>query len=442
MRLTSLALSSLLLLGFGGIAFAAGASGILDSGFGTGGIVEQDPDLGPALDVAVDASDRIVTVGQYSIPTADGSTTAAIHRVIRRYDTSGALDTTFDGDGIVELTGATGGDVADAVAIAADGSIYVAGRRSYTEGKGRKVRTIATGYVARLLSDGTLDWQVDTGAGNVTELLVVPAGSTHEIVAATTEVVTVETSGGGKGKKGKGGGSSSSRALSILRYSTAGTLLSSWVDDVSATQDDVPRSIAVDGSGRIVVGFIQLGSSGTVDNAWGLTRYTTNGVVDTSFGDSGRVLGYASGTAELAAIAVDGTSGAIYAAGRVPGAVLEGIVVRYAADAGSSTELSVPDFGGKDLEVYDLTLDAEGRPVAVLWYDNVDWQVALARWTTAGALDTSFGPASDGTSAVLDLSDRDNAGPIAIDGSGRIVMAAQSVADVTQAWTPILVRWE
>jgi uncharacterized delta-60 repeat protein len=98
--------------------------GVLDPTFdGDGRVTTAITTTGfdAANGVAIDADQRIVVAG------SGGNGTFAL----ARYDDLGALDATFDGDGKV-LTNFTGGvDTADAVAIQADGKIVAAGEAGF-----------------------------------------------------------------------------------------------------------------------------------------------------------------------------------------------------------------------------------------------------------------------------------------------------------------------
>ncbi|HEX7049939.1 MAG TPA: Calx-beta domain-containing protein [Longimicrobiales bacterium] len=112
------------------------ASGILDSSFGSGGIVRvPTADAEWALDVAVDASDRILVSGSFGTDA-----------FVARYDANGAADAGFGGGMVVStlLSGANG------IALDDTGRILIVGEGDDDFG------------VVRLLDDGTVDTDFGT----------------------------------------------------------------------------------------------------------------------------------------------------------------------------------------------------------------------------------------------------------------------------------------
>ena len=102
------------------------ANGALDTSFGTGGIITTDitsgsEDYGRAM--ALQPDGKIVVAG-FSWSGGDADV------AVVRYTANGALDTSFDGDGIVttDIGAGTGNDRGYAVAVQPDGKIVVAGR--------------------------------------------------------------------------------------------------------------------------------------------------------------------------------------------------------------------------------------------------------------------------------------------------------------------------
>jgi uncharacterized delta-60 repeat protein len=138
-------------------------TGTLDAGFGVGGMVVTDigltTEFGTSLDiaqsVAVQPDGKIVAVG-IAIVTEDSSDFAVV-----RYDSTGALDTDFGGDGIVTSDfGAV--DWAFGVVVQPDGKIVAAGLSHQG----------ATGFdfaLARYHTDGDLDTGFGTGGWVTTD---------------------------------------------------------------------------------------------------------------------------------------------------------------------------------------------------------------------------------------------------------------------------------
>lgn len=451
MKVRTWCTTGILLMGLVGLASASGSSGLLDASFGTGGIQALSQPNQQYEEIAVDSQNRIVTAGWSSRYDASSGLNISSW-VVQRFTATGALDTTFDGDGVFSMEGAMSADKVGALAIGPDDRIFVGGYRTWISGGGKKKRTNGSAAVLCLDVDGTQDWLVDGGVVNVNDLTIVPAGGSYDVIAATQSLVAGDTSDDGstkgKGKKGGGGSSKSSRAITVLRYDASGNLLSTIVDDVSPLHDDVARTIRQDSQGRLVVGFLQ----GRVDrddpnvqrNGWGLTRYLADGSVDADFGTDGRVLGYGPTDVDIWDIAID-SNDAVYACGRLPNAALlagyEGLLVRYTNDGQTAAELPIPVFAGDGSECHDVEVDSQDRVLLSAWHDHTEWDVTVLRYTTAGVLDTSFGPNDDGRSELFDLGDGDWIGPMAVDGLDRIVMAGSYDDALTGLHEPVLLRW-
>jgi uncharacterized delta-60 repeat protein len=99
--------------------------GNLDLSFGSSGIVYTDwgtgTDYGTPVDVAIQADGKVLVGGYHSVGSS-------IYFALVRYDSEGAIDSTFDGDGMVSTSfGVTGDAVGYALAIQPDGKILLAG---------------------------------------------------------------------------------------------------------------------------------------------------------------------------------------------------------------------------------------------------------------------------------------------------------------------------
>jgi uncharacterized delta-60 repeat protein len=137
-----------------------------------------------------------------------------------------------------------------------------------------------------------------------------------------------------------------------------------------------PRALAVEPDGDVVVAWTNDNGS---DTAFRLARYTAAGVLDATFGSGGQV------TTDL------GTYGS--------------------ADA--------------------IALDGLGR-IVVAGVKGTPGQLVVARYDTAGSIDTDFGDAGTASLAVTPYS----ATPIAVQPDGKIVVATASA----DHWYPVVVR--
>ncbi len=156
------------------------ANGVLDSTFGTGGIVTvaTGSPFEAVNELAIQSDGKIVVAGD----AFNGSNNDIS---IFRLNDDGSLDTGFDTDGLVrtDLSGAT--DSVNALAIDKDGTILVAGRADYTNGDT---------FIARYNSDGSLDERFDLantldGAPTFTE------GGSAVVLDSDVQIFDAELSG-------------------------------------------------------------------------------------------------------------------------------------------------------------------------------------------------------------------------------------------------------
>ncbi|MFC8450639.1 calcium-binding protein [Kitasatospora sp. NPDC057223] len=200
-------------------------------------------------------------------------------------------------------------------------------------------------------------------------------------------------------------------------FGTGGTVLT----DFGGGSDEA-RAVAVQSDGRIVA----VGYAGNFDD-FALTRYNTDGSLDTGFGTGGRVTtDFNGGSDEAQAVAVQ-SDGRIVVAGRSE--VPEGgfnwfSLARYNTDGSLDTGFGtggrvVVDFGtgGVD-EAFGVAVQSDGRIVAA---GVTGGDFALARLAADGSLDTGFGT---GGRVTTDFSGgADQARAVAVQPDGRIVAA-------------------
>lgn len=106
------------------------SDGSIDAAFGSGGLVTTDfaNSVELAAGMALQADGRIVAVGTSSIPDSPTGSDFAV----ARYNADGLLDSTFGSAGLVTTDMATSFDVMGGVAIQADGGIVVAGTSTHS----------------------------------------------------------------------------------------------------------------------------------------------------------------------------------------------------------------------------------------------------------------------------------------------------------------------
>jgi uncharacterized delta-60 repeat protein len=233
-----------------------GSGGTPDPRFDGDGIVTTD--IAGRADQA-----NAVVLDDGKILVAGSTFTSPIDEdfALARYNMDGTLDHTFGGgDGIVTTNLGTESDQANALAVAPDGTIVVAGAAGEDLG------------LARYMSSGELigTTVTDLGADDVAEgVAITPDG---DILLAGSTL-----------------GAKLDHDFLLLRYDAHGVLDPSFGDHgVVKTDfghgDDFAHALVLDAQGRIVVA--GRAASGTVFD-FGLARYHPDGTLDTSFGSGG-----------------------------------------------------------------------------------------------------------------------------------------------------------
>ncbi|MEH2590705.1 beta strand repeat-containing protein [Bradyrhizobium sp. AZCC 1721] len=346
--------------------------GHVDTSFGGDGKVITDfgGADGNGYSVVVDPSGKILVAGY----TGSG---AESDFAIVRYNADGSLDTSF-GDGGKVITDLLVDDFGQSVGLQPDGKIVVSGYSFNANISGFDFALV------RYNADGSLDFSFN-GDGRVTTRI-----GTHE--ASYSVVVQPD------GKILAAGHSLffGTNDIAVVRYNADGSLDTDFGEDGRVTTDfghtnDVGQSVAVQADGRIVVAGISQGDIAVV-------RYNADGSLDTSFGDGGRV------TTSIAAGNDVGSSVTIQADGRIlvagssfNGANTDFAIVRYNTDGsldtsfGDGGKLTTQIGAGSD-EGYSVKLQPDGRILLAGYSSNgVNADFALVRYNTDGSLDSTFG---------------------------------------------------
>lgn len=376
----------------------------LDSTFGSAGLTSTAfGNYGAAARVVIQPDGRIVAAGQ----------TALGEFALARYTTSGALDTSFNGTGKVATTpsGSCSGQ-ARALALQADGKIVVAGTSCPNFTSTRNFT------IYRYNTDGSLD----TGFGS-------SGKATVNFYAGASEAYAVAVQGSSIWVAGYAGS-----GFALARLTGSGTLDYSFgggtgtVTSAVGTGSAFANSLAIQADGKpVLAGYAS--SSGTV---FALTRYTTTGALDATFGTGGKVLtnvaGTSAGNAAIATSLAIQSDGNIVAAGYAKSTSADYYrlaAVRYtgtgALDSyfGSGTGKVLTAIGSGDAIGSDVAIDASGG-IIVGGYSKAGSyrQLTLNRYDQYGNQDVSFGPVvtsvGSANAAVQGL---------AIQGDGKIVVA-------------------
>lgn len=297
--------------------------------------------------------------------------------VVVRFNADGALDTSFNFNGLVNIDFNTAADVCTGIALQADGKIVVIGSTTSVGG--------ADFAVARLKPDGTLDPAFGAGTGKVTVSFDQGNGEGAEANAVAIQA---------DGKivvAGWAATASNGTDFAVVRLRPDGTRdaafnltgkVSFGFDFPGSDRKDAAMAVAIDGAGRILLGGnANRSNGGSPSQDFALARLLPNGQFDPNFDADGR-----------ATIAFDlGASG--------------------------------------DDQMIAMTIQPDGRIVVVGGVDTSlaptpNYDMAVARVLPNGALDGSFGIGGR-TLVAFDLAANgpDAAAGIACQNDGKLVLA-------------------
>jgi uncharacterized delta-60 repeat protein len=343
----------------------------------------------------------------------------------------GDRDPTFGVGGIVTTDFGNTFDVAEEVAVQPDGKIVVAGAR-FTS-------TAGDFAVARYNTDGSLDATFGVGGIVFTDL---NAGSSDTATAMALQ---------GDGKIVLAGQSvtavsPSDEDFAVVRYNSDGSLDSTFgtggvvLTDFGAQFYEGAFSVAVDSAGRIVV------AGGTYTFAtqrdFAIARYNPDGSLDTTFDGDGRVTTPISLTNFDVAADV-----AIHADDRI---VVVGFadsdvaLARYATNGALDTTFGgtgtiTTNFGGLFADATAVVIQPDGKVLAVgSTTSTTTTDFALVRYNADGSPDASFGT---GGRVTTDFTATDVLTDVALQADGKIVVTGRTF-DQTNGDDFALARYE
>ncbi len=393
-------------------------AGALDLTFGTSGKVVTDFGFDEVAEaVATQKDGKILAAGGLYDPS-----TFASNFAVARYLANGSLDTGF-GDGGKTVVTFAGQSIASGLAVLADGKIVLAGQ-AVVDG--------STDFaLARLNSDGSLDasfganGKVSTDFGGTIDaglkLALQPDGKL--LLAGIT--------------RHHGPRADNPYDFALARYNADGSLDSSFgagghtTTDFGGT-DEWATGIALQADGKIVLAGSGYTFGPPVSSTAELARYNSDGSLDTTFDNDGRVtLATTSGFGD---VTIAGSE-IVAASGTADGSMA---VVRYSADGSldqtfGSGGIATAHFGdGSSAWASGVAVQPDGEIVAAGATSanaNAFPDFAVARFNPNGRLDPAFGNAGTATTDVRGNSQVDMATGLALQKDGKIVLAGLTAPD-------------
>jgi uncharacterized delta-60 repeat protein len=378
--------------------------GALDPTFGTNGLASHNVGFTSTAGVAVQSDFKSIIVG-----TIGSSPNQQIG--LTRYNADGSLDTTFGLNGVI-ASGFGGSDQATAVLyLPATGDILVAGTDTTDAG--------SQFVLAEYTSSGALDASFANGAG-----VVLTSFSTTLGTQSTDTAKALAVAANGSTIYIAGSSNAAGRGLdfAVASYNPDGSVNTDFGGSGTALfdfsgGDDSVNAIAVQTNGNIVAAGSSINPSTGISSI-AMCRFLVSGAVDLHFGVKGKVLTTVGGVADLASsVAVDHTGKIVIGGLSASGSAADGslssdfVVARYTSSGAIDRSFGhgpvVTSFG-QPSAVSQVLIQADGKIVAsgktvasLINLDPSQVEVAVARYTTKGILDTSFN--TTGT-AIISLS--------------------------------------
>jgi uncharacterized delta-60 repeat protein len=417
---------------FSSVQMAQAVDGDLDPTFGTGGMVMTDlnhsTDLANA--VAVQADGKLVVVGQ----TYKNNDYSNEDFAVARYNTDGTLDTTFGAGGRVRTDFPGLAAVPSAVVIQPDGKIVVAG------GAFPLFTFLGDFKVVRYNPNGSLDRSFGSGGIVTTNF---PQGSyafdvalqpDGKIIAAGTVFVDFNP------------GESSDTDFALARYNPDGTPDATFGNGGQVSTDflgfeDDAFSVLIQPDGKIVA----VGSANDPATFYDFAaaRYLSNGTIDTTFGVAGKVrTDFGDQNFDRARSAALQPDGRIVAAGFAisqNGGVQNFAVARYTSNGVLDTTFSRDgktqiDFGNCCQGATKVLLQSDGKIITVGGSngESSEDDFLLARLSPRGSLDTTFGVGGKVRTSFGDLNGGANGAALQSDGK---IVAVGFQATFSNQWS-------
>lgn len=342
---------------------------------------------------------------------------------ITRYDNQGILDTTFGNDGI--FTTEIGSKVSNSQILSSvlqsDGKIVVVG---FFIDK----NTLKNLVIARLNTDGTLDKTF--GKKGITTTLIGDGSTANAVAIQSNGKIVVTGTAVINGQPN----------IIIVRYTTVGD-----VDATFGNQGIVSKvigvrsfgnSLAIDSFNNILIGGSS--SDGLTSNKFLLLKYNFSGQLDTTFGNQGIVLTTIGNISEIKDLAID-SNNKIVVAGYNNSDFNVLTIARYTSSGVLDTTFNSNGIQTySDLSRADSVIIDSSNNIYVGGFNNITQDSFLiGKYTSTGSLDNNFGNNGIITNVVENQS---IVNAIAMQTDSKIVSGGNSV-DSNNQYYGIIARY-
>jgi uncharacterized delta-60 repeat protein len=391
-------------------AGARAAAGDLDSRFGNAGVVLTDFSTTEDYSLAVKTQPdgKIVAAG-YSGIYPD------FHSTLVRYNRNGRLDSTFGTGGKVVATFDSNGDDLSAIALQTDGKIVAAGSIHGT-----------AFLLARFNADGSVDQTFGDNGSVQTTFGDPTAGAGDVVLQADGKIIVVGVSGAGP--------YSELNDFVLARYNADGSLDQSFGSGGKVithfpgvfNTGSTATCVALQSDGKVIAGGSYKNES--TPHQFALARYNSNGTLDSTFGQSGKVMTFVgTGDAFPFAIVLQ-SNGRIVLAGYSCTQGHDFSLVGYTSNGtvdstfGNGGFMATDFSAASDDVAYAMTMQSDGKlVVGGRTGEYPAFNFGVARYSSDGQLDQSFGTGGKVTTDFFGSTD--NGYAVALQRNGRIILA-------------------
>lgn len=351
----------------------------LDSSFGTNGkVVTATGNLTEAFSLVLQPDGKIVVAGL----SDDGFDQDFL---VLRYNSNGTLDTSFSSDGqvVTDIDFATD-DIGQSVTLQADGKILVGGRSF--------IGPDDDFAIARYNSDGSLDTSFGSNGTVLTNF---------DIGFEDDEITSIRVQTDGKIVAAGSASIDFDDDFALARYNSDGSLDSSFGQGGTTTidfagDDDDASDLLIQADGKLLL--IGDAADGFGDRDFALARLNADGTLDSTFGTGGQVTTDLGGLDDIALSAVVQADGKIVVVGSTDVNFDDDFaLVRYNSNGTLDTSFGnggkvITDFADFDDNAVSVHLQPNGKIIVTGTVGNAnDSDFGIARYNADGTLDTSFG---------------------------------------------------
>jgi uncharacterized delta-60 repeat protein len=403
----------------GGVQWVA-PSGSIDTSFGTAGVASTDffATNDTLQSIALQSDGKVVVTGY----TTNG---ANPHLAIARFSAAGILDTTFGTSGKVFQTYNFNGDYGQSVLIQPDNKIMIAGETFNGVG--------TYNLTSRFTSAGVMDTTYGAG-GYFQDTLSAAAIASNATLLSNNDIlatfhyapVTMD--------------------FALLKILASGALDTTFGTGGYVSTDfngfsDFSYWITTDSSGRILVA----GKPFNFTQDFGITRYTSQGVLDTTFGTAGKtIVDFASFNDSANSILVQSDGKIILVGEAINGGHNNFALLRLTSSGILDTTFGaagfvISAFTGNNDRATAAALQPDGKIIAVGTANvaGTDY-FAIARYKTDGNIDTSFGTAGLITTHIG--AGNNSVTSVALQPDGKIVVGGYANVSGTQDFIVLRIK--